>query len=240
MTSENADIVLEAKKVSKEFWLYFNPNYSLKQRILSIAKPEMRQRRESFWALKDVSFVLRRGESIALLGHNGSGKSTLLQVLAEIMPPTRGRVIVNGTIAPMIALGVGFNMELTGRENIFLNASLLGNTNEKTRRDMDEIIEFSELGEFIDVAVKNYSSGMMARLGFSVAIHSQPDILLADEILSVGDVGFQQKCLARIRQMQANGMSIVLVSHSESMAREFCQQYIRLDHGQVIDQGNFQ
>ena len=235
-----SDILVEAKKVSKEYWLYFNPNYSLKQRVISMFNRDMKQRRESFWALRDVSFTLKRGESIALIGHNGSGKTTLMQILAGIMLPTRGRVVTNGSIAPLIALGVGFNMELTGRENIFLNASLLGNTNQQTERDMAEIIAFSELGEFIDVAVKNYSSGMLMRLGFSVAIHTDPDILLADEILAVGDPDFQQKCLSRVREMQANGMSIVLVTHSEDQARQFCQQYIKLDHGQVVDQGYFE
>lgn len=232
---EHAIIV---ENVSKDFILHHNRSESLKARFIGLFKERWRQRDEAFHALRDVSFKVRRGEAIGLLGHNGSGKSTLLHIIAGILKPTQGRVITHGRVAPMIELGVGFNPDLTGEENIYLNASLYGFRNADIRRRVPRIVEFSELGEFIDVPVKNYSSGMYARLGFSVAIHLDPEILLADEILAVGDADFQTKCKDRIREMRTNGLTIVLVSHSHEQVKELCNQYIRLEKGTVIEQGS--
>ncbi|MHB8414453.1 MAG: ABC transporter ATP-binding protein [Acidiferrobacteraceae bacterium] len=223
--------------VSKTFALRHNRVDSLKGRVVGLFKRRWRQRVEHFEALHDVSLTVSKGESVALLGHNGSGKSTLLQIIARILRPTSGHVHVQGRVAPLIELGVGFSPELTGEENIYLNASLYGFSNRATARIYGKIVAFSELGDFIDTPVKNYSSGMYMRLGFSVAAHLDPHILLADEVLAVGDQAFQEKCHNRIRELQRNGLILVLVTHSQVQAAQFCTRYIRLDHGQVIDQG---
>lgn len=223
--------------VSKMFALHHNRVDSLKGKVVGLFKRRWRQRVEHFEALHDVSLTVSQGESVALLGHNGSGKSTLLQIIAGILRPTSGRVRVQGRVAPLIELGVGFNPELTGEENIYLNASLFGLSNRDTARLYPDIVGFSELGDFIDIPVKNYSSGMYMRLAFSVAAHLNPDILLADEVLAVGDQSFQEKCHNRIRELQRNGLILVLVTHSHGQAEQFCARYIRLDHGRVIEQG---
>lgn len=223
--------------VSKAFTLHHNRVASLKGRMVGLFKSRWRQRVEHFEALHDVSFSVSKGESVALLGHNGSGKSTLLQIIAGILRRSSGRVQVQGRVAPLIELGVGFNPELTGEENIYLNASLFGLSNRDTEKIYSDILRFSELGDFIDTPVKNYSSGMYMRLGFSVAAHLNPDILLADEVLAVGDQAFQQKCHDRIRELQRKGLILVLVTHSPAQAIQFCTRYIRLDHGRVVDQG---
>ena len=217
--------------VSKEFILRHNRAMGLKTRFLALFHQSKRERREHFLALDDISFTVEQGEALGLLGHNGSGKSTLLQIIAGILQPSAGRVIANGRVAPLIQLGVGFNPELTGYENIFLNASLYGFLNKDIKKRTKDIIEFSELGHFIDTPLKHYSSGMQMRLGFAVAVYLQPDILLADEILAVGDQAFQDKCLAKIAEMRKNGMSLVLVSHSQEQVDKFCDRHIRLDHG---------
>ncbi|MBU2759074.1 ABC transporter ATP-binding protein [Acidithiobacillus sulfurivorans] len=223
--------------VSKEFILRHNRALGLKTRFLGLFHKNKREKREHFLALDDVSFTVEQGEALGLLGHNGSGKSTLLQIIAGILQPSKGRVIANGRVAPLIQLGVGFNPELTGYENIFLNASLYGFLNKDVRKRVKDIIEFSELEHFIDTPLKNYSSGMQMRLGFAVAVNLQPDILLADEILAVGDQAFQDKCLDKIAEMRSNGMSLILVSHSEDQVNKFCNYYVRLDHGVTIDHG---
>ncbi|MGC9217504.1 ABC transporter ATP-binding protein, partial [Acidithiobacillus sp.] len=175
-----------------------------------------------------------------LLGHNGSGKSTLLQIIASILEPSQGQVITHGRIAPLIQLGVGFHPELSGYENIFLNASLYGFRNRDTQKRVKDIIEFSELQHFIDTPLKNYSSGMQMRLGFSVAVHLQPDILLADEILAVGDQSFQDKCHDKIAELRRNGMTLILVSHSREQVNKFCDQFVRLEHGRVVETGRLE
>ncbi|MBU2844319.1 ABC transporter ATP-binding protein [Acidithiobacillus ferriphilus] len=220
--------------VSKEFILRHNRAMGLKTRFLALFHQSKRERRERFLALDDISFTVEQGEALGLLGHNGSGKSTLLQIIAGILQPSAGRVIANGRVAPLIQLGVGFNPELTGYENIFLNASLYGFLNRDIKKRVKDIIEFSELGHFIDTPLKHYSSGMQMRLGFAVAVYLQPDILLADEILAVGDQAFQDKCLAKIAEMRREGMSLILVSHSQEQVDKFCDHHIRLDHGIMI------
>ncbi|OFC41620.1 ABC transporter ATP-binding protein, partial [Acidithiobacillus thiooxidans] len=212
--------------VSKEFILRHNRAMGLKTRFLGIFHKNKREKREYFLALDDLSFTLEQGEALGLLGHNGSGKSTLLQIIAGILQPSKGRVVANGRVAPLIQLGVGFNPELTGYENIFLNASLYGFLNKETQKRIKDIIEFSELKHFIDTPLKNYSSGMQMRLGFAIAVNLQPDILLADEILAVGDQAFQDKCLKKIAEMRKNGLTLVLVTHSQEQAEKFCDRSI--------------
>lgn len=229
-------VVLRAEGLRKQFELRHNRG-GLKQKLVGLMNPRYRERRESFCAVDDVSFTLSKGESLALIGHNGSGKSTLLQLACGILKPNAGVVESVGRIAPLIELGVGFHHELTGSENIFLNSSLFGQKNKETKQRFNDIVEFSGLGDFIDTPVKNYSSGMYMRLGFSVAVHVNPQILLADEVLAVGDPEFQDKCHVRIREMQDDGMALILVSHSHDQAKQFCQRYMTLEKGRVIDQG---
>jgi ABC-2 type transport system ATP-binding protein/lipopolysaccharide transport system ATP-binding protein len=231
--------VVVVDHVSKEFILHHNHVDSLKGKVVGLFKKRLRSRHEHFLALSDVSFSVRRGEAIGLMGRNGSGKSTLLQVIARILKPTSGRVVTHGRVAPLIELGVGFHPELTGEENVYLNASLYGFRNKDVRKRFASIVEFSELAHFIDTPVKNYSSGMYMRLAFSIAVHLEPDVLLADEILAVGDAAFQEKCHDRIASMRRNGMSIVLVSHNESQVRDFCNSFVRLEGGRVVETGTF-
>lgn len=226
------------ENVSKDFILRHNRAMGIKTRFLSLFHKSKREKREHFQALSDISFTVGQGEALGLLGHNGSGKSTLLQIIAGILQPTNGRIIANGRVAPLIQLGVGFSGELTGYENIFLNASLYGFLNKEIKKLTKNIIEFSELEQFIDTPLKNYSSGMQMRLGFAIAVNLQPDILLADEILAVGDQAFQDKCLDKIAEMRRNGMSLILVSHSQPQVEKFCDYFIRLEHGKIIDQGS--
>ena len=226
--------------VSKDFILRHNRAFGIKTRFLSVFHPGKRERRERFQALQDVNFTVEKGEAMGLLGPNGSGKSTLLQIIAGILPPTSGKVIADGRIAPLIQLGVGFNPELTGLENIYLNASLYGFRNNEVKKRLDGIIAFSELGTFIDTPLKHYSSGMQMRLGFSVAVHLDPDVLLADEILAVGDQEFQDKCHDKIAELRRNGMTLILVSHSREQINKFCDQFVRLEYGQVVETGRLE
>lgn len=193
---------------------------------------------DEFWALKDISFSIKRGESFALIGVNGSGKSTMLKIISGILAPTAGSVSVHGSIAPLIELGAGFDYQLTGRENIFLNGAVLGHGKRLMQEKYDEILAFSELAEFIDVPVKNYSSGMIARLGFSIATMVKPDILIVDEILAVGDQAFQEKCHGRMEEMINGGTTVVLVSHSEADIRRICQKAVWIDRGVLRSVGD--
>ncbi|MBU2761837.1 ABC transporter ATP-binding protein [Acidithiobacillus caldus] len=228
---------LKVEEVSKTFLLRHNRPMGLKSRFLALVHRDRRERREHFSALKEVSFAVEQGEALGLLGHNGSGKSTLLQIIAGILLPTSGRIEVKGRVAPLIQLGVGFNPELTGMENIFLNASLYGYLNREVRNKIASIVDFSEIGHFIDTPLKNYSSGMQMRLGFSIAVHLDPDILLADEILAVGDQAFQEKCHDRIAKLRAKGMTLILVSHNREQVAKFCDQYVRLERGRIVEAG---
>ncbi len=232
--------ILELVSVGKAFRLAGDRPASLKQRIVAPWRRQASGESINFHALRDVSLSLQPGESVALLGSNGSGKSTLLQVIAGILKPSTGQIRVNGRLAPLIELGVGFHPELSGRDNVFLNAALMGLNNRQTVQRFGQIHEFSGLESFIDVPVKYYSSGMYMRLGFSVAVHTSPTLLLADEILAVGDVEFQDRCLQRIRAMQGQGMALVLVTHSIDQARSFCQRYVQLERGIVVAHGELQ
>ncbi|HDL77150.1 MAG TPA: ABC transporter ATP-binding protein, partial [Lentisphaerae bacterium] len=194
-------------------------------------------RRSEFWALRDVSFQLRRGECLGLIGPNGAGKSTLFSILSGIYEPTRGRAVIRGRLQALIALGAGFHPMLSGRENIYVNGAVFGLTSREIDRLVDRIIEFSELGEFIDAPIKTYSSGMLVRLGFSVAAHLDPDILLVDEVLAVGDARFQLKCLDHMRRLINSGKAQMLVSHYMHNIQGLCDRVIWLDQGRIKAEG---
>ncbi|HET7784576.1 MAG TPA: ABC transporter ATP-binding protein [Myxococcales bacterium] len=192
---------------------------------------------EVFWALRHVSLQIDPGEAIALVGHNGSGKSTLLKTVAGVLQPSEGEVVTQGRISPMIELGAGFDPELTGRDNVYLNGALLGFTRRQMEAKFDRIVAFSELGDFIDMPIKNYSSGMYARLGFAIAQDVEPDILIVDEVLAVGDERFQEKCKARIRDFRAAGVTFCFVTHGLQGARELCPRAAVLHHGRLAFDG---
>lgn len=188
---------------------------------------------DEFWALKDVSFSVKRGDALALIGLNGSGKSTMLKVIAGVLKPTKGSVVVGGTVAPLIELGAGFDMDLTAEENVYLNGALLGYSHSEMEKHYSDIVEFSELHDFMNVPVKNFSSGMISRLGFAIATIGIPDILIVDEVLSVGDFRFQEKCQNRIKNMLNQGTTLLFVSHSINQVKELCNKIVWLDKGNV-------
>lgn len=189
-----------------------------------------------FWALQDVSFCIREAETIGLYGPNGAGKSTILKLIARVTYPTHGSIHVKGTVAPLIEIGAGFHPDLTGRENIFMNGTILGMRISEIRRDMDSIIAFSELEEFIDMPIKKYSSGMYLRLGFAIAMHSQADIYLIDEILAVGDESFQQKCLTKIDELKNAGRTLLVVSHSKELMEQVCDRILHISKGKIVNE----
>ena len=191
-----------------------------------------------FWALQDISFTVEKGERVGVLGFNGAGKSTLLKVIAGVLKPTKGSVKVSGVIAPMLELGAGFDMNYSGRENIFLYGATMGYSRKFIEEKYNEIVEFSELGDFIEVPVKNYSSGMRARLGFAIATAVEPEVLILDEVLSVGDAKFRQKSEAKVRSMFDKGTTVLFVSHSTQQVLNICNKAIILDHGKLIAQGD--
>ena len=223
---------IEVENVSMKFSLASERVDSLKEYFLK--KVSHRIHSDDFWALKDISFKISKGDSFALIGSNGSGKSTLLKIIAGVLEPTIGKVSVRGAIAPLIELGAGFDPVLTGRENIFLNGAILGHSKKFMLEKYDEIMDFAEIKDFEDVPVKNYSSGMMARLGFSIATISKPDILLVDEILAVGDFAFQRKCQDRMQKLMEGGTTVVFVSHSFSDVERICK------HAAWINKGNLE
>ena len=204
---------------------------SIKEYLVQLVKGKIKY--EEFWALKNVSFEVSKGEVVGIIGHNGAGKSTLLKVISGILKPTDGELTVNGNIVPMLELGSGFDHDLTGRENVFLNGAILGYTEEYLKAKYDEIVAFSELGKFIDVPIRNYSSGMLMRLAFSIATVVQPEILIVNEILAVGDAAFQEKSKARMLELMSGGTTVLFVSHSLEQIREMCNRVIWLEHGNV-------
>lgn len=189
---------------------------------------------KDFWALTDINFSLKGGESLGIIGKNGAGKSTILKLIAGVTSPTKGNIQVNGRVAPLIELGAGFHPELTGRENIYLNGSILGLKKKELDKKLDEIIDFSELKKFIDQPIKHYSSGMYMRLAFSVAIAETPEILLIDEIFAVGDIPFQKKCLEKMKEFKKNGVTMIIVSHSLDYIKEFCELGLVLENGKQV------
>ncbi len=229
-----ADTAVLAEHVSKKFRLMKERNSSLKAAI-------MRGRRvvaEDFWAVRDVSFEVPTGETFGLIGENGSGKSTMLKCLTRILRPETGRIEVRGKVSSLLELGSGFHPELSGRENVFLNGAILGLSQKELRRRFDTIVDYAGIGQFIDEPVKNYSSGMYVRLGFSVAINVDPEVLLVDEVLAVGDEGFQRKCNEKFADMKAEGRTIILVSHAMSSVQNMCDRVAWFEHGQLRELGN--
>ncbi|HHN94516.1 MAG TPA: ABC transporter ATP-binding protein [Anaerolineae bacterium] len=224
--------------VTKKFTLHRERGRSFQEVALNLfrrRRPPLQE--EEFWALRNVSFTVEHGETVGLIGPNGAGKSTALKLITRIIQPTAGRITINGRVGALLELGAGFHPDLTGRENIYLNGSILGLSREEIRRKLDVIVSFSELERFIDVPVKHYSSGMYVRLGFSIAVHTDPEILLVDEVLSVGDQNFQHKCLERIREMQQEGVTIFFVSHGLDQVRRLCSRAIWLNEGTVQAEG---
>ena len=222
---------VEVKNVTMEFNMSKEKVDSIKEYFIKLVKRELHF--EQFLALKDVSVTIEQGDVFGIVGLNGSGKSTLLKVISGILKPTKGTVKTVGTISPMIELGAGFDMDLTARENIFLNGSVLGYSKQMMEEKFDEILEFSELQPFVDVAVKNYSSGMVARLAFAIATITKPDILIVDEILAVGDFLFQQKCEKMIREMMDRGTTVIIVSHTIEQIERLCKHVLWLEHGNM-------
>lgn len=226
-----AEKMVEVTDVTMRFKLEQNKVKSLKGYMVAFLSRKMKY--EEFTALENVSFSVKKGEVIGIIGRNGAGKSTLLKIISGIMKPTKGKIIVNGNIIPMLELGSGFDYELTGRENIFLNGAILGFSKEYLKSKFDEIVEFSELERFIDTPIRSYSSGMMMRLAFSIATVVNPEILIVDEILSVGDAGFQEKSRSRMLELMSGGTTVFFVSHDLSQIEEMCDRVVWLEHGRV-------
>lgn len=231
--SEN---IIEINNVSMMFNRTKEQVDNLKEYIIRLSKKNLFF--EEFWALNNISFNIRKGESIGIVGLNGSGKSTLLKIIAQVMKPTKGEVKVHGSVAPLIELGAGFDLDLSARENVFLNGTVLGHSRKEMRDKFESIIDFAELWDFVDVPVKNFSSGMIARLGFAIATASRPDILIVDEILGVGDFKFQKKCESRISEITQNDATVIFVSHSIEQVKELCQKAVWLKNGQLMMYGD--
>lgn len=234
------EILVDVVTLSKRFQIYDAPSDRFKQFVVPRVQRSLGMRQSSymkeFWALRDVSLQLRKGETVGIIGRNGSGKSTLLQLICGTLMPTTGSVSVNGRIAALLELGAGFNPEFSGRDNVFVSASIAGISQEDMRSRFADIEAFADIGEFIDQPVKTYSSGMFVRLAFATAIHTSPDILVVDEALAVGDTAFQTKCLTRIRELQKRGVTILLVTHSTNTLLEYCDRAIYLKKGaKVLD-----
>lgn len=223
--------MIEVSDVTMEFRMNADQIMSLKEFVIMALRGKLRY--DKFKALNHVSFTVNKGETFGLIGHNGAGKSTMLKVISGIMKPTQGSVSCQGNVVPMLELGSGFDMELTGRENIYLNGAILGYSKEFLQSRYDEIAEFSELGKFLDMPIRNYSSGMLARLAFSVASVVTPEILIVDEILSVGDVSFQEKSYKRMMEMMGGGTTVLFVSHDIYKIMSMCSRVAWLDHGTV-------
>jgi lipopolysaccharide transport system ATP-binding protein len=240
---QDDDIVLSVNNVSKRFCRDLKKSlfYGIQDiagEVFGDRRKNVELRKGEFWALNDVSFQLRRGESLGLVGANGAGKTTLLRIISGLIKPDHGSVEIKGRVAPLIALGAGFNPILTGRENIYVNMSILGLSKEEINERFDQVVEFAEIGEAIDAPVQSYSSGMAARLGFASAIHTEPDILLIDEVLAVGDIKFKEKCHRRLAKLRQQGKSFILVSHSSPAILKVCNSAVYLSKGNVVDSGN--
>lgn len=229
------NIAVDVENLTIRFNLANQKVDNLKEYFIKLVKKELLF--QEFLALQDISFQIRKGEAWGIVGTNGSGKSTLLKAISGILKPYRGKITVNGTIAPLIELGAGFDGELTARENIFLNGCVLGHSERYMKEHFDEIVDFAELENFLDSPIKNYSSGMKARLGFAVATMVQPEILIVDEILAVGDYKFRQKCEQRMSSMLARGTTLLYVSHSIDEVKRLCSHALWLDHGCIVRQG---
>ena len=230
--------IIQVEDVSMRFNLAQEKTETLKEYTVKLLKHQLFF--NEFYALRDISFKIEPGESVALIGRNGSGKSTMLKLIAGVMYPTTGSVTVNGEIAPLIELGAGFDLDLTARENVFLNGAVLGHDRAYMQEHFQNIIDFAELWDFVDVPVKNYSSGMVARIAFAIATITKPDILIADEVLAVGDFLFQQKCEKRMKELMAGGTTVILVSHSIEQIERMCSKVAWLSHGHLKMNGDTQ
>src|SRR3984957_8594196 len=226
-------LAVDVQDVSKRFRLYHEKYTSLKEKLIHIGRIPY----EDLWALKDVSFEVKEGETVGILGRNGSGKSTALKCICGVLQPTSGQVVVRGQLAGLLELGAGFQQDLSGRENIYLNGSMRGMSKREVDKRFDEIVAFAELEQFIDNQVKYYSSGMYVRLGFAVAVNVDPDILVVDEVLAVGDEAFSRKCMARIKEFQDDGRTILFVTHSSDLVRQICDFAVVLSSGDMIGSG---
>lgn len=226
--------MIEIKNVSKSFKIYHDKATTLKERLLFLRSSKA----DVFWALKDINLTIESGKTVGLIGHNGSGKSTLLKLITKIIYPTSGEIITRGRVSSLLELGAGFHPDFTGRENIYINASIFGLSRKEIDSKLESIIEFSELRDFIDSPIRTYSSGMYTRLAFSVAVHVSPDILLIDEILAVGDINFQKKCIAKIKEFKKKGVTMVFVSHNMNDVLEICDSVVWLDKGRMIEYGD--
>lgn len=224
-------MIIHAENLSMRYLMTYDRVKSLKEYL--VQKVQGKLKYEEFWALKNVSFDVQKGEVLGIIGHNGAGKSTLLKVISGILKPTEGTLEVRGNIVPMLELGSGFDTDLTGRENIFLNGSILGYSEQYLKDKYDEIVAFSELGKFIDIPIRNYSSGMLMRLAFSIATVVQPEILIVDEILAVGDADFQAKSKKRMMELMSGGATVLFVSHNIEQIREMCSRVLWLEHGEM-------
>lgn len=227
---KNNNIAISVKGVTKEFIIYEDKAYFLKERLANLK----RNKKRKHVVLNDINLDIKKGDSVALIGVNGSGKSTLLKLMNKIIYPEKGKIEINGKVSSMIELGAGFNTDFTGRENIYFNASMYGLGKKDVDPIIDKIIDFSELGEFIDTPVRTYSSGMYMRLAFSIAVNVQADILLIDEILAVGDAHFQTKCLNKMKELKAEGKTMVFVSHSASQVKSFCDKAVWIREGSIV------
>jgi len=228
--------IIDVQNVSMRFNLAREKTDTVKEYVLKLLRRQLSF--TEFYALRDVSFSIEKGESVALIGSNGSGKSTMLKLISGVMHPTSGSIRTNGSIAPLIELGAGFDMDLTARENIFLNGAILGYDRAFMRAHFDEIVDFAELHDFVDVPVKNYSSGMIARLGFAIATQVKAEILVVDEVLAVGDFMFQQKCHRRMEEMLSGGTTLLFVSHDAEQVQRLCRRAVWLDKGCLMADGD--
>lgn len=232
------DIIIEVRDVSVSFAMANDRVPSIKEYIIKKVKGQIKS--ETFHALSNISFNVHKGEVVGLIGHNGAGKSTLLKVISGILKPTSGSVEVRGNIVPMLELGSGFDYDLSGKENIYLNGAILGYSESFLKSKYDEIVAFSEIKNFMNVPLRNYSSGMVMRLAFSIATVVQPDILIVDEILAVGDADFQKKSKARMLELMSGGTTVIYVSHSMAQIREMCTKAVWIEHGKMMLEGNAQ
>lgn len=232
----NKENLIEIENVSLKYHQPSEKIGSLKEFFVRLFKGKLRYK--DFWVLKDINLQVKKGESLALIGLNGSGKTTLLKTIAGILEPTKGQLRIGGSIAPLINLGAGFDMESSAKENVFLNGAILGYSKKQMKAKYDSIVEFSELKDSMNIPIKNFSSGMLARLGFAIAVDVEPDILLVDEILSVGDVPFRQKCMAKIKELLEKGTTMIFVSHSMSQVKSLCQKTLWIKENQMYRYGN--
>lgn len=233
---ESTESIIEVKNVCMDFFMPDEKIDNMKEFFIKFAKGKLERKKKRI--LDNISFDVKKGESVGLIGHNGAGKSTLLKLITGIMRPTEGSITVNGLVAPLLNLGAGFDYEATAKENIYLNGAILGYSKRELAKKYDEIVEFSELKEYMNVPLKNFSSGMVARLGFAIAIDVDPDILLVDEILSVGDENFRAKCAKRISELREKGVTFVIVSHSMPQVKSLCQKVVWIEDSKMVACGD--